>query len=152
MSLISACWHNPKNINLTVTTIYWIFFFNSRRVNSFCGICLFLHFCKKWDICTGGRGDYYCGNLKYHRFFDAPETGHYLHESQFSVWRLISEVFRIALFYQPQDVVVMKFSWCEDHGWWYHQTVKMVIISMYRHYDNIGFSHTISLCDLPDII
>ena len=30
----------------------------------------------------------------------------------------------------------MKFSWCEDHGSWYHQTVNMVIISMYLHPDD----------------
>ena len=45
---------------------------------------------------------------------------------------------------QPQDVVVMKFTWCEDHGSWYHQTVKMVIISMYRNFRDIWFSDMIS--------
>jgi len=60
-------------------------------------------------------------------------TGNILQISQFSVWRFISEVFRISLIHQPQDVVVMKLSWCEDHGSRYHQTVKMVIISIYHN-------------------
>ncbi|MBW2176397.1 MAG: hypothetical protein JRH03_05485 [Deltaproteobacteria bacterium] len=33
--------------------------------------------------------------------------------------RFISEVFKIVLFYKPQDVVVMTSSWCEDHASWF---------------------------------
>ena len=49
--------------------------------------------------------------------------------NHFQKSRFISVVFKIVLFYKPQDVVVMKSSWCEDHASWYQQTVKMVIIS-----------------------
>jgi len=55
--------------------------YSCRRAIPIKGISPFLHFFQKWDICNGDRGKYYCGNLKYHRFFEAPETGHVLNVS-----------------------------------------------------------------------
>ncbi len=69
----------------------------------------FLHFCQKVGICNGDRGQYDGGDLKYHRFFDAHKIGNVLHQSQFSLRRFISEVFRIALFSFPPRYDINNF-------------------------------------------